>query len=235
MQPLLCFDDRPRLLAAIHCRLARRFGPQGPCRLLEPVSQLVMAMVGSRTHSKISRTAFEALLKRYGRWEAVRDAAISDIETVIASVTFPQRKAPQIKAALAAITQAHGRLTLDPLDRMSADQALAWLERLPGVGRKVAAATLNFSMLRKPVLVIDGHQLRILKRIGLVGQGANIAKAHDAITPVLPPDWTAAELDDHYRLMKALGRAICRDPTATCSRCSLQDLCQTASMTPRMT
>ncbi len=229
MQRVLCLDDRPGLLAEIQRRLARHFGPQGPFWLLDPVSQLVMAMVGGKSHSEVSRTAFEALLKRYGCWEAVRDAPVAAIRATIGTVSFPERKAPQIKAALAAITRAHGRLTLDPLAAMTADQALAWLERLPGVGRKVAAATLNFSTLRKPVLVIDSHQLRILKRLRLVGQRANIAKAHDTIAPAMPPCWTAADLDDHHQLMKALGRSICRNLTSICHRCPIEDLCPTSA------
>ena len=227
MQRTLGIDDQPDLLAEIHRRLARHFGPPGSFWLLDPASQLVMAMIGGKTHSEISRAAFETLLKRYGCWEAVRDAPVAAIRATIGTVSFPERKAPQIKAALTAITQAHGRLTLDPLEPMAADQALAWLERLPGVGRKVAAATLNFSTLRKPVLVIDSHQLRILKRLRLVGQRTNIARAHDIIAPATPSCWTAADLDDHHQLMKALGRSICREPSPICHRCPIKDLCPT--------
>lgn len=233
MQRVFCFDDRPRLLVEIHRRLTRRFGPQGPFWLLDPVSQLVMAMVGGKTHSEISRAAFEALLKRYGSWNAVRDAPVAAMCETIGAVRFPERKAPQIKAALAAITRAHGRLTLAPLDRLTGAHALAWLERLPGVGRKVAAATLNFSTLRKPVLVIDSHQLRILKRLGLVGQRADITRAHNIVAPILPPEWTAADLDDHHQLMKVLGQTICRHATPICHRCPLQELCPTAAVKRR--
>ena len=220
--------DPQAWLAEIHHRLAERFGPQEPFWLLDPVSRLVMAMVGGKTHSEVSRTAFEALLKRYGSWQAVRVAPVAEIESVIGAVAFPETKASQIKAALAAITRAHGRLTLDPLDGMTVDQATAWLERLPGVGRKVFAATLNFSMLRKATLVIDSHQLRILRRLRLVGRRANLTKAHDIITPILPPEWTAAVLDDHYQLMKVLGRTFCRNPIPICRRGPLDDLCPTA-------
>lgn len=229
MQRVLPFDNRPQMMEEIHRRLAGRYGRQGPFWLLDPVSQLVMAMIGGKTHSDVSRTAFEALLRRYRSWEAVRDAPVAEIEKVIGGVSFPERKAPYIKATLDAITRTHGRLTLDPLDTLPADRAIAWLERLPGIGRKAAAATLNFSTLRKATLVIDTHQLRILKRLGLVGRHAGLAKAHETITPILPPEWTAADLDDHYELMKTLGRTICRNPTPNCHRCPLEDLCPTAA------
>ena len=228
MQLVFGFDDRPRILAEIHRRLGRRFGPQGPWLLLDPVSQLVMGMLGIRTRGEVSETAFEALLMRYGRWEAVRDAAVAEIRGIIAEVTYPEVQAPRLKAALQAVTASDGRLKLDHLGSLRVDHALTWLERLPGIGRKVAAATLNFSTFRKAALVIDTHHLRVLQRLRLVDRDADGAEAYDRLMPVLPADWTAADLDEHHQLMKALGQNICRHAYPSCRRCPLNDLCPTA-------
>jgi len=229
MQLLLALDDRTGTLAEIHRRLQRRFGPQGPFHLLDPVSQLVMGLVGGRTHAKISRSAFEALLRRFGGWEAVRDAPVGEIETIIAAVTYADAKARRLKAALEAITRAHGRLTLDNLERLTVAAAIDWLERLPGVGRKVAAATLNFSSLRKPALVVDTHHLRVLRSLALVGPKADFRHAYDAMMALLPSDWSATDLDEHHQLMKRLGQTFCRPAVPCCRHCPLRDLCPTAT------
>jgi len=229
MQLLLAIDDRTRTLGEIHRRLEQRFGPQGPFYLLDPVSQLVMGLVGGRTHAKVSRSAFEALLRRFGGWEAVRDAPVGEIETIIAAVTYADAKARRLKAALEAITRAHGRLTLDNLERLTVAEAIIWLERLPGVGRKVAAATLNFSTLRKPALVIDTHHLRVLRSLALVGPKADFRHAYDDMMALLPPDWSAADLDEHHQLMKRLGQTFCRPTVPCCRHCPLRDLCPTAT------
>lgn len=228
MQLMLKLDDRTQTLAEIHRRLQSRFGQQGPFVQLDPVSQLVMGLVGGKTHSDVSRAAFEALLMRFRAWEAVRDAPVAEIRVVIDGVTFAEIKAPRLKAALETITKIHGRLTLDSLERMTVEEALAWLERLPGVGRKIAAATLNFSILRKAALVIDTHHLRVLRRLTFVARGTNLKGASDRIVPLLPPDWLAADLDEHHQLMKTLGQTICRHSAPICRLCPLQDLCPTA-------
>ena len=62
MQLLLTLDDRSQTLAEIHRRLQRRFGPQGPFLPFDPVSQLVMGLIGGRTRGEVSKSAFEALL-----------------------------------------------------------------------------------------------------------------------------------------------------------------------------
>lgn len=228
MQLLLDLDDRTRRLAKIHRRLHRRFGTPGPVLRLDPVSQLVLGLIGGRTRSEVSKSAFEALLVRFGDWAAMRDAPADEIEAVIRTVTFPEIKAPRLKMALVAITKAHGGLTLDSLAGLPVEAALTWLERLPGVGRKVAAATLNFSTLRMRALVIDTHHLRVLRRLTFVGEHSNLTQAYDRIMPILPSAWSAAALDDHHQLMKRLGQTICRHYEPLCRCCPLHDLCPTA-------
>jgi endonuclease-3 len=229
MQIALALDDRPRVLAEMHRRLWRRFGQPGPWRLLDPVSQLVIGMLGGRTHGEVSRAAYEALQARFGPWEAVRDAPVAVLRRSVIRVTYAEDKAPRLKAALQAIPLRRGRLTLDFLDDLPIEQALAWLERLKGVGRKTSAQTLNFSTLRKPALVIDTHHLRVLYRLGLIDRRADAAKAYDRLMPLLPVDWTAADLDDHHQLVKTLGQTICRHACPACRTCPLQDLCPTAT------
>lgn len=127
MQHSLAIDDRSRLLLEIHRRLRRRFVPQGPFGLLDPVSQLVMGIIGGRTRGADSKAAFEALRRRFATWEAVRDAPADEVCRIIGTVTYAERKASLLKQALAAVTTSHGQLTLDPLDSLSVDEALAWL------------------------------------------------------------------------------------------------------------
>ena len=232
MQLLLPLDDRSRRLAEVHRRIERHFGPQGPFLQLDPVSQLVLALIGGRTRGAVSLAAFEALLTRFGSWAALRDAPLAEIEAAITPVTFAAVKAPRLKAALAAITDARGQPNLDGLAELSVADALARLERLPGVGRKVAAATLNFSRLRKAALVIDSHHLRILRRLHLVGRTADFRQAYDQVMPLLPADWSAAEFDAHHQLMKTLGQRICRHGAPLCRRCPLCGLCPSANAPP---
>lgn len=230
MQLQLVLDDRTGMLADIHRRLADHYGPLEPVYPLDPVSQLVSGLIGTRTYGAVSGAAFLDLLARYGDWAAVRDAPAEDIEAVIDSVSFADVKARHLRSTLAAITGANGRPTLDWLEPLSTVEALARLKRLDGVGIKVAAATLNFSTLRRAVLVIDTHHLRVLRRLGLVGRHASFQEAYDAIAPILPPDWRAEDFDTHHRLMKLLGQTVCRARGADCVACPLTPVCPSTSI-----
>lgn len=227
MQLQLALDDRPALLAEIHRRLLRRFGPQGPYLRLDPVSQLVLGLLGGRTPGDVSQAAFEGLVLSFDSWSEVRDAPLIKIRPIIAAVTFAEAKAPRLKLALAAITASDGRPRLDHLAYRTVAESLAWLERLPGVGRKVAAATLNFSTLAKAALVIDTHHLRVLRRLGFVGWRANLRQTYDTVVPLLPSSWDAAAIGQHHHLFKRLGQELCRHAAPLCNRCPLMELCPT--------
>lgn len=227
MQLNLFPDSRAARIVEIDRRLQNRFAAQGPFLRLDPVSQLILAMLGGKTRGEVSKSAFASLVRRFGSWDAVRDASEQEIYRSISSVTFAADKARYLKAALEAITRARGRPTLDFLAEKSLDRALAWLETLPGVGRKCAAATLNFSYLHKRALVIDSHHLRILRRLGLIASRAGTAQAYDQIMPLLPPGWGAEDLDRHHGRMKALGQSFCLSGEPLCGLCPLRGLCPT--------
>ena len=227
MQLQLALDDRPALLAEIHRRLLHRFGRQGPYFRLDPVSQLVLGLLGGRTRGEVSQAAFEDLVLSFGSWAAVRDAPLAQVHRMVSAVTFAEAKAPRLKQALAAITVGDGRPRLDHLLPCTVGESLIWLERLPGVGRKVAAATLNFSTLAKPALVVDTHHLRVLRRLRLVGWRIGFCQAYDSVMPLLPSSWGAAEIRQHHVLFKRFGQDVCRHVVPLCERCPLVDLCPT--------
>lgn len=229
MQLLLAFDDGAATLADIHSRLLARFGRQGPWRHLDPVSQLVLGIVGGRTRGFVSLSVLEALIKRFGCWEAVRDASYDEVRETIARVTFSDNKARYLQAALRQLTAMRSGLELEFLTNWPVESALAWLERIPGVGRKVSAATLNFSSLKMRALVIDTHHLRVMKRLGLLRTQASFREAYRLLTPRLPPEWTAADVDDHHQLVKLLGQRICRHDIPACADCPLTSLCMTTT------
>ncbi len=225
MQLLLPIEDGPLTLEAAHGRLFARFGRPGPWRLLDPVSQFVMGMIGGRTREAESRAAFEALRGRLGDWDAVRDAPPGAIHAAIAAVNFAEVKAPRLQEALRAITALRRHIELDFLRDLAVDTALAWLERIPGVGRKVSAATLNFSTLRMRALVVDTHHLRVVRRLGLTRPRAPYGEAYRRLMSRLPLEWDAGDLDDHHQLFKRLGQTICRADGSECPACPLRDLC----------
>ena len=234
MQLSLLVDDRTALLETLQTRLLKRFAPWLRAQRRDPVGTLIHGLVGWKTRTELTLTIVDALEAEFGSWEALRDAPVERVLAVIAPVTFADLKAPRIQAALVEITRRDGRLTLEPLGALSVPAAVAWLETLPGVGRKIAAEVLNASTFNRLALVIDGHHHRVMRRLGLVRVTATVAELYNTIMPLLPPSWSADDLDTHHMLVKQLGQTICRHDVPECQRCPLSDLCVTGRSVERV-
>src|SRR5438270_2411038 len=120
----------------------------------DPMSQLVDIILSHRTRDEQTAAAYDNLLKRFGSWEAVRDAPTEEVEKTIANVNWPEMKAPRLQALMRRITEERGELNLDFLRDIPVEEGAAWLNRLEGVGPKTTAAVLLFSS-RKPILPVD--------------------------------------------------------------------------------
>ncbi len=224
MQAILPFRQAADL-QAMRGRLAACFETIRSDNRPDPVSQLVRSFIGSRTHDEQSWDVFERLVSRYPNWDALADAEVADIEATIAGVTYPEKKAPELRQALRAIRSRFGQINLDFLAACSVDQAVSCLKQIHGIGPKIAAAILNFSVLRKRAFVIDTHVLRILRRFGFVSIKSDTQRAYDAVMAAAD----AFNADDLFELhwhLKGLGQTVCTHQEAMCDSCPLADICQ---------
>lgn len=192
-----------------------------------PVGQLVKSSISSRTRDAVSLAAYERLVSRYPDWPSIAAASVTDIEGLIADVTYPDVKARHLHAMLRLLAALSPAFNLGFLSELGVSRALGWLERLPGVGRKVSASTLNFSTLAMPAFVVDTHILRILRRFGLVRPTASTETAYDVVMSAAA-GWSAAALGELHILMKRLGQARCRADRGDCPRCPIAARCRTA-------
>jgi endonuclease III len=205
-------------------RLLAQFGriPGGDRR--KPIDQFICSFLGSRTLDKKSVNAFERLKRHFHTWDALADAPEAHILAIIQDVTFPEKKAQDLKRALRKIRACYGQIDLDFLECLEPESALFALEQIHGVGRKIAAATLNFSTLHGRTFVVDTHVLRILRRFGFVGENAGIEKAYDAVMEAAD-GFDADDLIEFHWHLKSLGQNICSHARAECVCCPLSYIC----------
>jgi endonuclease-3 len=208
--------------------LDRAFGPLPVPGQRDPLGQLVKSLISTRTLDRLSEAAFDRLRETYPDWPALMEALPEAIEPVIGEVTFPEAKARNLPVVLRQIHSELGSFDLDFLRGWPVEQALAWLERLPGVGLEVASATLNTSTLRLPVFVVDTHVHRVLGRYGLFGLTSSSRAAYRAVSDATP-GWTAAELSTFHDLLKRLGQTLCRANEMRCPQCPLRMQCSTGA------
>ncbi|MBO6527495.1 endonuclease III [Erythrobacter sp.] len=224
-------DPRSEILRRLQALLVQRFGhiERAAANWRRPEWVLVQGVIGARTKSEISNAATDRLLRRWGSWEAVADAPLDELQAELSTQTYPAIAAERLKASLSALIDLRGAVDLAHLADMETGPAMEWLERLPGIGRKIAAGVMNASTLDRRAVVLDGHHTRILQRMGLVPAKASTARAFDAIMPAMPDEWSGADYDEHHLLMKKLGQTWCRPSAPDCAACPAQALCETGS------
>ncbi len=190
-----------------------------------PIGQLVKSMISGRTRDAVSLAAYDRLVAACGSPAGVLRAGRRQVLRCIAEVTHAEDKAGYVIEALGRIAAERRSFDLGFLAAMPLDDALAWLERLPGVGRKIAASTLNASTLDRPVLIVDSHVLRVLQRLGFVRRGAEARTASEAVTAAMP-EWKGRDFLDFHVATKLLGQTHCRFEATDCVRCPLRADCR---------
>ncbi|QTD55685.1 endonuclease III domain-containing protein [Parasphingorhabdus cellanae] len=232
MQVTFDFDSRPALLDRIQQQLIARFGrivrPAEKRR--DPVWTVVQGVIGARSKTAVSNASTDQLLADFGTWEAVAGLPLEILTDYLAHQTFPDLSASRLKDCLSEIINRCGAVDLSLLAEMKTADAMTWLESLPSVARKISAGVVSNSTLERKALVIDTHHRRVVQRIGLVPPKADTTRAYDILMPVLPPDWSAADIDEHHLLIKRLGQTHCRPSRPNCADCPVRGDCETGQV-----
>lgn len=206
----------------VYDRLVASQGARALTPRREPMHELVSTMLSHRTTHANEEAAYRRMWERFGSWEQICAAPVDELIEAIKPATFPEVKAPNIKAVLAIIIAERGAATIDFLADMPAEAGLAWLDRLPGVGIKTASLVLLFCFA-KAVLPVDVHVHRVSQRLGLIGARVNPTAAHHVLLPLLPSE--PYVLYNFHVAMLRHGQKICVAGRPRCGQCVLQNIC----------
>ncbi len=225
---LTIIPKKEEFVLEVHQRLSEVYGSQIKYfHDLDPLSELVSALLSHRTKNRDSGLAFSNLRNIFGSWENVRDAPTDEVQTAIKPCTWPEQKAPRLQQVLQMVTERQGTLSLDFLAEMDVTAARKWLEEIPGVGPKTSAAVMSFSNLRAKALPVDSHHFRVAVRLGIIDAKIGEGKANRILENLLPPDFTAQEMYDNHQVMMRHGQKICFHYKPACKDCVLLELCPT--------
>jgi len=202
--------------------LDRAWGPAPRPTLRTPVGQLVKSLISSRTRDQDSIAAYRTLRERFGNARGIAAADPKAVEQALEHATFADVKAERLVAALRAIAADRPDMDLGFLRDLAVADALAWLERLPGVGRKTAAAVLNFTALDRPILAADTHVARTLGRLGLGTTDA--VRVSERVTAAMT-GWTGEDFRIFHVQMKRVGKTLCHHRAPECRACPLAPDC----------
>lgn len=219
---LFDLEERREKTRQIYDILTQEYGFRELPQFEDPLRTLIMTVLSHRTKRDDEHATFEALWARYGSWAAMADAPEDELLKLLERVTFPERKAPYIKAILARIYAERGDYAINFLAELPTHKALDWLLSLPGVGRKTASLVLLFDF-HHPVMPVDTHVHRVSRRTGLVAPTLSAENTHDELLILLGDD-PYVLFNFHKSLLKH-GRVTCFYYNPACERCPLKSIC----------
>jgi endonuclease III len=206
----------------VYRRLVEVYGMRDLVPRREPMHELISTMLSHRTTQANEAKAYQQMQDRFGSWEAIRDAPLDQLIEAISPSTFPEAKAPNIQKTIARILDERGEANIDFLRDLPAEEGLAWLRSLPGVGIKTATLVLLFCFA-KPVMPVDTHVHRISQRVGLIGTKTTAEAAHGMLLQQLPDD--PVVLITFHKDMLRHGQQVCTFNSPRCERCVLSSIC----------
>ena len=200
--------------------LHKKYGKPKQRSRKPPLDVLVGTILSQNTSDANSRPAFRNLKARFGSWEEVERARVSQIERAIWRGGLGNIKARRIQGVLREIRRREGRISLRILNKLSDREGFEYLRSLKGVGEKTAACVLIFA-LGRPVLPVDTHILRVSKRLGLIPPRTTLKDAHGILGKKVPK---RSVYSFHLNMINH-GREVCRARNPLCSQCVLNTLC----------
>jgi endonuclease-3 len=186
----------------------------------DPLSELIATILSQNTSDHNSHRAYFNLRSKFKTWDDVRKANKRSIANAIRSGGLADVKAQRIKDILNQIYKENHDVNLSFLKRWRTERIKAYLGRFKGVGEKTIACVLLFS-LKRPVMPVDTHVLRVSKRLGLVPQKTDAKKAETILEELVPKNLI---YQFHLNLIQH-GRNICKATNPRCKKCVLLENC----------
>ncbi len=211
---------RPRM-AKITDLLVAEHGTPSLGNFRDPVKEIFYIVLSARTTESLYKQAHKRLWSQFPSLEAIAQAPLARLRSCVATAGLGKKRAAQIKAIASKLLSEFGLRPAIKLRRLSAEEAYAALQSLPGVGPKSALCVMMYS-LGFDVFPVDAHAHRVLCRIGLIGAGAKHYRAQEMLPGFVPPE-RSKEL--HVALV-VHGRRICKPRAPQCACCAIQLLCK---------
>jgi len=178
--------------------------------------QLVACLISIRTYDEVSLPTALSLFAQARTPEAVSQLTVAQIDQLIRTSSFHERKAQQIQQiARRTVNEYGGQL---PCNREV-------LLSFPGVGPKCANLALGIAC-GEPFISVDIHVHRVTNRWGYVA-----ASTPERTLAVLETKLPREYWIEINRLLVPFGKHICTGRLPKCSTCPVLDMCQQVGIT----
>ena len=237
---------RPGLVPFVIDGLESIYGRPVWERRLDPTSELILTILTQSTADTNAEVAFEALRRAYPGsgpveehkpgagwggfglpvgaapdWARVEFAPLPELTDVIRPGGLANQKAPRLQSTLGKIREERGDYSLEFLGELPAIAAREWLTQIDGIGKKTASVLLLFCF-GSPLLPIDRHVDRVMRRVGVLPAKPSLEEAHDLVLGLFEPDQM---YEAHVNLIQH-GRKVCHAQRPEHDKCPLIARCR---------
>lgn len=173
---------------------------------------LIAIMLSAQSTDKRVNSVTPILFEKYSSLNDLKNADITDLESIIRPVGSFRKKSLYIKGISRMLDEECGGVV--PTDR-------EYLESMPGIGRKTTNVFLS-EFYNYPEIAVDTHVERVSKRLGLAPKNSDVLKVERCLQRKFKKDlWSRRHLQ-----LVLFGRYYCKAVKPDCSNCKLKDLCK---------
>ena len=173
---------------------------------------LISVMLSAQTTDKMVNKVTSILYEKYDTIEKLSTANIADIKCIIKPLGNYNKKASNIiEIACRLINDTNGTVINDR----------AYLESLPGVGRKTTNVVLA-NLYNEDVIAVDTHVARVSKRLGIVKNSDDVLVIEKKLNKKFPKD----KLGRLHHQLVLFGRYYCKAKNPECVSCKLCEICK---------
>ncbi len=187
-------------------------GEKGSLDFTTPFELLVAVMLSAQCTDARVNLVTKDLFKIANTPEQFSKMNISEIETLISSISFYRNKAKHIKEASIQIMEKFNGIVPNSMEELIS---------LSGVGRKTANVVMLEAFNNCQGIAVDTHALRLSHRFGL-SKEKDASKVEQDLLKKIP--------QKYWRLMNHLfvyhGRNICTAKKPKCDKCTVKQFCK---------
>ena len=173
---------------------------------------LIAIMLSAQSTDKRVNMVTPIIFDRYPTLNTLKEADLSDLETIIRPVGSFRKKSLYTKEIARRLCDEFGGKV--PTDREV-------LESFPGIGRKTVNVFLS-EFYNYPAIAVDTHVERVSKRLKLATLKEDVLKVEKKLMKKFDKDLWAKR---HLQLV-LFGRYYCKAVKPECETCRLKDICR---------
>ena len=173
---------------------------------------LIAVVLSAQSTDKRVNSVTPVLFSKYPSLEALRNASVKDLESIIRPVgSYHKKSLYVLNIAEKLCDEYNGKV---PRDREI-------LESFQGVGRKTANVFLS-EFYNEPAIAVDTHVERVSKRLKMAYLKDDVYKVEKKLERKFPKEeWSKRHLQ-----LVLFGRYHCKAIKPNCSNCKLKDICR---------